>query len=169
MSYGTQTITATYTRVDIRKVFEAVEAELRMAVTRTEIKSASWATEMAHDLRHFAENGALHRAHLILSDALGREIRALVFSPTDAALGWVDERPKANRWPSLPSGTMQVVVEYTATFKALPESKKMAIKSGCLLTWGPSGIDISHAGLRATRSQQHASNGYGVDSTDYAP
>lgn len=134
MSYGTQTITATYTRVDIRKVFEAVEAELRMAVTRTEIKTASWAVEMAHDLRHFAEHGALHRAHLILSDDLGREIRALVFSPTDAALGWVDERPKANRWPSLPSGTMQVVVEYTAAFKALPESAPallVTVSTGC--------------------------------------
>lgn len=169
MSYGTQTITATYTKVDIRKVFEAVEAELRMAVTRTELKSESWATDVAHDLRHFAEHAALHRAHLILSDATGSPTRALVFSPTDAAAGWVDERPRANRWPREPSGSMQIVVEYTAAFNALPVEKKAEVKAGCRLTWGPSNADTSHAGLRAARSQRHASNGYGVETTDYAP
>ena len=168
MSYGTVTRTSTYTKVDIRRVFEAVEATLRMAVTRTGLNSPDWAVNVGHDLRLMAENGVLSRAHLVRHDAMGQEVRALVFTPTDAAQGWVDERPKANHWPLLPSGRLGIVVELTSAYHALSPAQQAASMSGCLLGWGTTSIDTTHAGLQFVRSQNHASNGYGVQTLDYS-
>lgn len=167
MSYGTQTSTSTYTKVDIRRVFEAVEAALRMAVSRTGLNSAEWAAIMAHDLRHMAQSGALSRAHLILRDVLEREVRALVFTPTDTAFGWSDERPKANHWPTLPFGSLQIVVQRTPAFYALTVAQQAQIMAGCRLNWNDTSIDVSHAGLPVVRCQRHASNAYGVETVDY--
>lgn len=165
MTY-TQTITTTYTRIDIRRVFESVEATLRMAVTRTGLNTAQWASEMAHDLRHLAESAALARAHLILRDHSGVELRALVLEPDDAASGWVDERPKANDWPLQSSGRLHVVIEHPASFSALSQGRQADIMTGCILSWAATSIDLSHSELRLVRAQHFASNGYGVRTKD---
>lgn len=167
MSYGTQTYTSTYTKVDVRRVFEAVEASLRMAVSRTGLNSAEWAANVAHDLRYMAEGGVLSRAHLILRDVSEREVCALVFTPSDAAYGWSDERPKANHWPAQPYGSLHVVVELSAAYYALTPAQQASIMAGCWFTWTTSSTDLSHAGLQVVRSQRHASNGYGVQTQDY--
>lgn len=165
MTY-TQTITNTYTRVDIRRVFESVEATLRMAVTRTGLNTAQWAANTAHDLRHLAESAALARAHLILRDHRGIELRALVLEPDDKAFGWVDERPKANDWPLQTSGRLHVVIEHPASFSALSPDRQASIMAGCVLAWAETSIDLSHSELQLVRSQHFASNGYGVRARD---
>jgi D-alanyl-D-alanine dipeptidase len=166
MTY-TQTITTTYTRVDIRRVFESVEATLRMAVTRTGLNTAQWATQTAHDLQHLAESAALVRAHLILRDHRDAELRALVLEPDDAASGWVDERPKANDWPLQPAGRLQIVIEHPASFYALAQARQADIMAGCILSWTATSIDLSHSELSLVRAQHFASNGYGVRARDF--
>ena len=55
--YGTNTITGTYTVIDIRKTFEGCEADIRTIARRTGKWTMGYVDDLFHDIIELAENG----------------------------------------------------------------------------------------------------------------
>ena len=65
-----QTRTATYTKVDIRRVVECFHADLSMLVARTGTMTQQWADDVAHDIRVMSEHECVAVVHVQLLDVL---------------------------------------------------------------------------------------------------
>ena len=65
------TITRTYTRTDIRKVFENFQADLRMLAVRTQAMELDHAEKCAYDVCLMAQEQCLTRVHVQLYDSSG--------------------------------------------------------------------------------------------------
>ena len=66
------TMTQTYTRTDIRKVFENFQADLQMLAVRTQAMELDHARECAHDVCLMAQEECLKYVHIQLYDSAGK-------------------------------------------------------------------------------------------------
>ena len=70
------TITRTYTRTDIRKVFENFQADLQMLAVRTQAMELDHAQKSAYDVSLMAQEECLKYVHVQLYDLYGNRVRA---------------------------------------------------------------------------------------------
>lgn len=151
------TITQTYTRTDIRKVFEMFRAELEMLALRTQAMTLDHAEECAHDIDLMAQVKCLRYVHVQLRDIYGNLVKAHRYSVQEDIFSQ-SQRPGANKWPCLPDGTLGVVIEYSDKKKldGLKRSRRLKID------WGPSYWSINYSGMRYDGARLYSSNGYGL-------
>ena len=152
-----KTVTQTYTRTDIRKVFENFQADLQMLSVRTQAMESEQAQKCANDVCLMAQEKCLRRVHIQLYDASGRLVKVHRYSVEEDILS-DSQRPGGNRWPCLPDGSLDVIVEYSDRQKAerLKESGKLK------LNWGPSSLSIDYSGMRNDADRFYSSNNYGL-------
>jgi hypothetical protein len=101
-STGTQT--TTYTVVDVRKVVANFAADFSMMAQATGLRTRESVANAVSDLRTFAELGYLIDVLLVLKDASGKQIRGAIYRVSQAAAGWVSDRPGGNLWPRTAQG-----------------------------------------------------------------
>lgn len=151
------TITQTYTRTDIRKVFENFQADLQMLAVRTQAMELDLAQKFAYDICLMAIEKCLRYVHIQLYDSYGSLVKVHRYSVEEDILS-DSQRPGANRWPCLPDGELHVIVEYSDTQK----SEKLK-KSGKLkIAWGPSSLSTDYSGMHSDGGRLYSSNGYGL-------
>ena len=151
------TITQTYTRTDIRKVFENFQADLQMLAERTQAMELDHAQKCAYDVCLMAQEGCLRRVHVQLYNSSGNLLKVHRYSVKKDILS-DSQRPGANRWPCLPDGILWVIVEYSNRweFENLKKSRKLKID------WGPSSLSIDYSGMRKDDGRLYSSNCYGL-------
>ena len=151
------TMTQTYTRTDIRKVFENFQADIQMLAVRTQAMDPDLAKDFAYDICLMAIEKCLRRVHIQLYDSYGRRVKVHRYSVAEDILS-DSQRPGGNRWPCLPDGELHVIVEYSDTQK----SEKLK-KSGKLkIAWGPSSLSTDYSGMHSDGGRLYSSNGYGL-------
>ena len=151
------TITQTYTRTDIRKVFEMFLADLLMLASRTQAIEPKRANEYAYDISQMALANCLSSVHVHLYDVYGNLVRAYQYSIQIGILP-NSQRPGGNRWPCLPDGSLHVIVTYSDTHKA-----EMLKKSGKLkIDWRPTDLSTDYSRMRNTGNRFYSSNDYGL-------
>jgi hypothetical protein len=167
-STGTQT--TTYTVVDIRKVVDNFAADFSMMAQATGLRTRESVANTVSDLRTFAELGYLVNVTLILKDSSGKQIRGTIYKVSQAAAGWVSDRPGGNLWPRTPDGQLKVVGTLTSAWWDKNDAEKTAFvaKHGMHNSWGQTTENTSFAGLTSSQGQRYASNGYGWERMNYA-
>jgi hypothetical protein len=163
---GTQT--TTYTVVDIRKVVDKFAADFATMALATGIHDRDYVAKVVTDLKAFAENGCLERVNMILKDASGTQVRAAVYTVSNAAAGWKSDRPGNNLWPPTPGGSLLVVAATKNWNKKTPGEKASFIAQNEMnFTWPATSEDTSFVGLTKTTGQRYESNGYGWERTNF--
>lgn len=151
------TITQTYTRTDIRKVFENFQADLQMLAVRTQAMELERAQKCAYDVCLMAQEECLSCIHVQLYDSLGNLIKVHRYSVKKDILS-DSQRPGGNRWPYLPDGSLCVIVEYSDSQKA----EKLKGSGKLMLHWSPSSLSTDYSGMRNDGEKLYSSNSYGL-------
>jgi len=165
---ATSTFTQTYTLVDVRRVVDCFAADYDMIAQATDLETDDRVTKTVHDVKLLAENGYLQRVDIVLRDAASNLIRAAKYAvSTDASL-WSAQRPGNNLWPTIPRGSLMVVVSYTAAWHELGEQARQTFQRTYLqLPWSRANIDLAYPQLSGQVDRYYASNCYGMERTTY--
>lgn len=151
------TMTQTYTRTDIRKVFENFQANLQMLALRTQAMELDHARKCADDVCLMAQEDCLKYVHVQLYDVYGNLVRVHRYT-VEKDITSISQRPGGNRWPCLPNGTLCVIVTYSDGQKL--ENLK---RSGNLrLPWTSSSLSTDYSRMRNEGASFYSSNSYGL-------
>ena len=167
---STGTTTQTFTVADIRKVVDSFAADYTMMSESTGLHSPSEIRSTVADLKIFAEAGYLIDVTLILRDKAGTEIKGAKYKTSDAASGWVSQRPGNSMWPRTPDGNLEIVASLKSTWWAMTDDQRATFKrsKGLALPWPTTTTDTSLSGLTQSDGQRYASNGYGLERSNYS-
>lgn len=153
------TYTRTYTKTDVRRVFENCMADIRMIAWRTQAIEESEAKEILSDVQIMAEEECLKKVHVQLLGGNGCIVEAHVYTSTDG--GGTSERPGENRWPRLPRGEIKILVEIESDERWAKAIKRMKNK------WGPSNYSLDYSSLKETGVRTFSYGGYGLTRVSY--
>ena len=151
-----QTITKTYTRTDIRNVFEDFQTDLQMLALRTQAMELDHARECADDVCIMAREHCLKNVHVQLYDFYGNLVRVHRYS-VEKDMSSNSQRPGGNRWPCLPNGILCVLID--------PDNQKLEElkRSGKLnLNWSLSYLSTDYSRMRSDEARLYSSNSYGL-------
>ena len=151
------TITQTYTRTDIRRVFENFQADLEMLAVRTQAMTLDHARKCAYDIRLMAQEQCLRYVHVQLRDFHGHLVRVHRYSVQEDILS-DSQRPGGNRWPCLPDGTLHVLVDPSDKLRLEQLKKARKLK----LNWSLSYLSTDYSRMRNDGARLYSSNSYGL-------
>ena len=151
------TITQTYTRVDVRRVFENFQADLQMLAVRTQAMESDHAKSCGDDVCLMAQAGCLSRVHVHLYDSSGKRVRVHCYSVKDGVSS-VSSRPGGNRWPCLPNGTLCVIVDPSDGVGL----EKLKISGMLKLIWTASSLSTDYSNMRIDGTRLYFSNSFGL-------
>jgi hypothetical protein len=163
------TITGTYTVVDIRKTFEGFDADLRMIAARTEKLSTREIADYIHDILILAENKYLKRVDIVLIDKSNSPIIASKFTINDNGSASQGDRAGNNNWRNIPDSQLTIVLHYSDLWKGMtPEDRdKFRQDNGFKVNWRPSSINTAYTHLSREDAQLYASKGYELKKENY--
>ena len=159
----TYTTTSTYTKTDIRRVFECFHADLSMLAIRTGAMDQSNVEKIAHDVFIFAEYRCLNAVHIQLRDSRGHLVSAHEYKPNESIFGG-GSRPGGNSWPYEPNGKLVVILSYSNS----DEAERVKTRQSLLCTWSPTDLSTDYSRMRTLEARQYTSSGYGLERTTYA-
>ena len=160
---GTFTQTETYTKTDIRRVYENFAADLKMLTVRTQARIPNDASEYAHDICLMTQEDCLAEVHIQLRDCQGNLVKVHQYSVKKDMLA-DSQRPGENRWPRLPDGTLEVLVKLSdgEKFGELKESEKFKIP------WENSSVSTDYTGMNSDGARLYSSGSYGLQRTTFS-
>lgn len=169
MSYTTQTLTSTYTVVDIRKTFENFEADLRMIARRTEKWTQQYVDEVFHDIITLAEAKYLKTVDIVLLNSFEVPIRAAKYIVNETGTAISSDRAGGNDWDNITDTTLSVILAYTDSWKTLTQEQREAFQknNNFKISWTTSYIDNNFPNLTKQPAQTFASKGYELNKTNY--
>ena len=159
MAMQTQTITRTYTKTDVKRVFESCVADIRMIAWRTGAIGESDAMETMQDVQIMAEEGCLRTVHVQLCDQTGRVIKAHLYTATDGAA--TTDRPGGNKWPRMPYGEVRIIVTIDQNADWEKAAKRLR------KNWGPSQHSLNYTALAQGGTRTFSHGGYGLTRLSY--
>jgi len=151
------TVTQTYTKIDIQKVFANFDADLQMLAIRTQAMDLHHAQNCAHDVTLLAQEECLECVHIQLRDCNGRLVRAHRYSIKAGTLQDT-QRPGANKWPCLPNGTLRLIISYSDAKKADQIERSGRLK----ISWGPTRLSTDYSDMKSDVGKFYSSNSYGL-------
>src|SRR6267378_3277637 len=167
MSYS-ESLTETYSVVDIGKVIDCIAADLDMNSQSTGLLTRDLVKNYAADVKALAQKGYLLEANIVLYDSSGEVLRAAKYEVSTDASTLTAQRPGNNRWPRTPSGQLNIVVRYSQRWHGLTEAQKAAFRQTLTTSWTTSNTDLSFPSLTRSADRNYVSNGWGVTKSVYA-
>ena len=160
--FNTQTSTATYTVVDIRKTFEGFCADLRMIAKRTDKLSNQLVEDYIHDVLEWAEAKYLNYVDIVLLNQYNTPIIASRYTINEDGSSIQSERAGNNNWQNIPNSKLILIVSFNKKWLDLSESEKSLFKKNhdFKSNWGSSTINNSYSHLSQSSAQLYASKGY---------
>ncbi|MEZ4876521.1 MAG: hypothetical protein R2805_03080 [Flavobacterium sp.] len=169
--YGTNTITGTYTVIDVRKTFEGFEADIRTIARRTGKWTMSYVDDLFHDIIELAENGYLDTVTITLNNSnTGTAIRAVKFTVNSNGTATSSERAGSNNdWEDLCNTNLSVILSYTSKWHNLSESAKSNFQKShsFKIGWVSSSVNTNFPHLNSNNAQLYASKGYELQKTNF--
>ena len=157
------TKTRTYTKTDIRQVWECFSADLLMLATRTQALDKEVVKPICHDIHLMAENRCLAEVHIQLFDCLHQRVKAHKYTISEN-ISRANQRPGANSWPRLPDGSLSVIVSYSDREKADKLKKSGQLKR----KWTRSNLDTRYSDMSSDGERFYSSNNYGCSRKSFS-
>jgi hypothetical protein len=164
----TTTLTYTFNRDDIRRVYASFDADYRIVAEWTRLHSAQFMAETSASVQALAEEQYLKEVHLQLRSANGSIRHAAVYRVSTDASGWSSDRPGDLYWDNQPGDYLQVIVYYSEKWYELSEAKRNAFRAMYLQGWGPSDFDGNYGLMSSSTDRRYASRAYGMERIRYS-
>lgn len=148
--------TSTYTKIDIRRVWEYFRADALMLARRTQAQDVLTVESSCTDVLLMVSAKCISNVHIQLIDRSGRCVRAHEYKIHEN-VNWTAQRPSDNRWPCLPDGQLVIIVEICnqTVYDQLLQSNQFQIG------WGSSSLSTNYSNMMITGERKYASNSYG--------
>lgn len=164
----TTTLTQTFNRDDIRRVYASFAADYRIVAEWTKLHSAAYIAQTIEQVKALAEEQYLNEVHVHLRSSSGAVRQAAVYRISTAASGWSADRPGDLYWESYSGDYLQLIVFYSKKWSDLSQSERDAFRALHMPGWGPSNFDGNYAGLLSSADRRYASGAYGMERTRYS-
>ena len=150
------TSTYTYTKTDIRKVFENFHADLLMLATRTQAMEINSVDKYANDIILMAQEDCLKSVHIQLRDYYDRLVKVHRYSIQEGLSD--SQRPGDNKWPCLPNGKLHVIITLSdnSKWEKLQKLEKFQI------SWGSSSVSTDYSNMYNEGVRSYSSSSYGL-------
>ena len=164
MSYTqTATVTQTYTTVDIEKVVRRFTADMVMIAGSTGAITEAEARDYAHDVDTLAKAGYLRKVDITLL-SYGVEVSAVTYVVNTSAGELTTSRPGGVKWRRVLGPHLRVILFYTPSYD---RDAREAMRKRLKVTWVPTSQDTRHLSLKQIAGRDYASNGWGLQRTDF--
>jgi hypothetical protein len=162
MSY-VDSVTETYSFVDVEIVIRRVTADLIMIANSTGAWTEDFARKVGHDVELLAKKGYLKWIDVTLF-SYGVEQKATRFEVDTAAGGLSMSRPGGVLWPRVSNPDLRVVFGHSSDYTPLAEAM---IAHQLELNWTATNTDTSHSSLKPGGGRDYSSNAFGVQRKDF--
>ena len=162
MSY-TQTATQTYTTVDIENVVRRFTADIVMIAGSTGAITEAKARDYAHDVEALAKAGYLRKVDVTLL-SYGVEVSAATYTVNTSAGDLITTRPGGVKWRRVPGPHLRIILSHTSSYN---DDARESMRKRLKVTWVPTSEDTSHSTLKQVAARDYASNGWGLQRTDF--
>lgn len=159
MVMQTRTATRTYTKTDVKRVFESCIADIRMIALRTAAIAEQEAMDIMHDVQVMAEEGCLRTIHVQLCDRGGNVAKAHLYTATDGMAA--GERPGGNAWPRMPEGQVRFIVTVDKDDRWNRAIRRFR------RNWGASSYSLDYSGMAQSGTRTFSHGGYGLSRVSY--
>ena len=153
----TTTLTHTFNRDDIRRVYASFAADYRIVAEWTGLHSGSYIEANVAAVKAVAEAEYLKEVHLHLRSSSGRLRQAAVYRVSTNASGWSSDRPGDLYWDSDDDDSLQLIIFYNANWSALSKTARDAFRALHLPGWGPSDFDGNYGSMSSSTDRRYAS------------
>jgi HORMA domain-containing protein len=164
----TTTLTQTFNRDDIRRVYASFAADYRIVAEWTELHSAEYIDQTIAAVKAVAEEQYLKEVHLQLRSSTGAIRQAAAYRVSANAAGWSTDRPGDLYWDSNNGDYLQLIVFYTQKWSDLSQAERDAFRALHMPGWGPSDFDGSYGSMSGSTDRRYASRAYGMERTRYS-
>lgn len=163
-SSSSNTVTTSYTAIDVEKVVRSIQADFIMIASSTRAMTIDKAKEYAYDIELLLKNNYLSKVDVTLMSPSEVELTAIQYDfKTENATG--TSRPGGVMWPNMPNGRVRIVLYHTSNY--YQETEKVS-KLPFKISWVRTNADTSHIGLVASGGRGYSSNGFGTNRSDYS-
>jgi glycine/D-amino acid oxidase-like deaminating enzyme len=162
MSY-VDSITETYSFVDVEIVIRRVTADLIMIANSTGAWTEDFARKVGHDVELLAKKGYLKWVDVTLF-SYGVEQKATRFEVNTAAGGLSMSRPGGVLWPRVSGPDLRVILGNTDDYTPLAAAM---VADELELSWTATNTDTNHSSLKSGGGRDYASNAFGVQRKDF--
>jgi hypothetical protein len=159
------TYSYTYSVVDIETVMRRFTADIVMMAQSSHAITEAKARDYAHDVEALAKEGYLDMVDLTLC-SLGVEIKAAQYKVNTSSGELAISRPGGVMWPRVSFPEFRIVLFYTDEYDV---ASREAMRRKLRISWVPANADTSHSSLSRAGGRNYASNGWGLQRTDFSP
>lgn len=164
----TTTLTQTFNRDDIRRVYASFAADYRIVAEWTGLHSAPFIATTIEEIKAIAEEQYLKEVHLQLWSSTGAIREAAVYRVSTSASGWSADRPGDLYWTTYHGDSLRIIVYFSQKWWDLAEATRVAFASIHMPGWGTTDFNGSYGTMAGRTDRQYASRAYGMDRTRYS-
>jgi hypothetical protein len=164
----TTTLTYTYNRDDIQRVYASFAADYRMVAEWTALRSDAEINRNIAAVQAVAEAQYLREVHLQLKTQAGRIREAAVYRVSTSASGWSADRPGSLYWDSDRTDDLELIVFYNSKWTTLAAAERDAFRARYLPGWGPSDFNGHYGPMASSVDRRYASRAYGIERIRYS-
>lgn len=163
----TTTLTDTYNRDDIRRVYASFAADYRIIAEWTGLHSRAFVDETIDQIKVLVEEEYLKAVHTQLRSKTGTIREAVVHQVSTNAAGWSSDRPGNLYWDTYEGDRLTLIVDFTQKWSALTLAQRAAFVARYLPDWGTASINGVYGAMRGTIDRHYSSRAYGMERTRY--
>jgi HORMA domain-containing protein len=164
----TTTLTQTFNRDDIRRVYASLTADYRIVAEWTELHSAAFVDETIEEIKALAEEQYLSAVHMQLQSSAGAIRQAAVYRVSTDASGWSADRPGDLYWTNYSGDRLQLIVYFSDKWRALSPVQRDAFAAVHMPGWGTSDFDGNYGSMSSSTDRHYSSRAYGMERTRYS-
>jgi len=164
----TTTLTQTFNRDDIRRVYASFAADYRIVAEWTKLHSPAFVDETIEQIKVLAEEQYLREVHLQLTSSSGVIREAVVYRVSTTASGWSSDRPGNLYWANYDGDRLKLIVYFSEIWWALSKAQRDAFAAVHMPGWGTSGFDGNYGTMSSSSDRRYASRAYGMERTRYS-
>jgi hypothetical protein len=164
----TTTLTQTFNRDDIRRVYASFAADYRIVAEWTRLHSTAFVDTTIEQIKALAEEEYLREVHLQLKSSMGAIRQAAVYRVSTNASGWSSDRPGDLYWVSYEGDELHLIVYFTDRWWELSKEQRAAFANVHLRGWGTTNFDGNYGMMSCSSDRRYASGAYGMERTRYS-
>lgn len=158
------TATYSYTTADIETVVRRFLADIVMIAQSTNAITEAQARDYAHDVEALATRGYLRMVDLSLLSG-GVEVKATQYTVNTSAGSITMSRPGGQLWPRLANAEFRIILFYSDAYDS---AARVVMRGRLKIGWVSTTADTSHSALTQSGGRDYASNGWGLQRTDFS-
>ena len=164
----TMTLTDTFNRDDIRRVYASFAADYRIVAEWTKLHSLTFVTQTIDEIKAIAEEQYLKEVHLHLRSSSGGIRQAAVYRVSTSASGWSADRPGDLYWSTIVGDYLKLTIFFTQKWCDLSPAEREAFSVVHMPGWGTSDFDGNYGVMSSSVDRHYASRAYGMERTRYS-